>query len=173
MAIRVAELHCDLHAGAPAAVEVDLHVMGAQMLSGADDFVEGGDFERRVVQAGAGLVGVGRLEQRDAVVVGVQAQEHGAAGHVVLAIDIRDAETQHLRVEPGRAFDVRHIERDMADFSQPEGQAGGALQIGEALRGGLRVHRVLPPFRRRLAPARPRRHKACEQGLRARPDRCP
>ncbi len=56
MVVRVAELHRDLHAGPPAAIEIDRHIVLAQMGAGADHVVQRGDLERQVMQAAAGRV---------------------------------------------------------------------------------------------------------------------
>ena len=99
MAVRIAELDRDLHAGAPAALEMDRHVMLAQMVARAHHLIQGRDLERHMVQAAGAGFAAGRLEQRDAVMVGVAAQEHRAARHHVVAVDVGDLETQHVGVE--------------------------------------------------------------------------
>ena len=80
VAVRVLELDRELHAGAAAALEMDPHVVLAQVVARPQHLVQRGDLERDVVQAGAVAVVLGGLEQRDAVVVGVQPHEHRAAG---------------------------------------------------------------------------------------------
>ena len=57
--------------------------------------------------------------------IGVAAQEHHAARHHLLGIDVGDLEAQHLGIEPHRALDIAHIEHDMADLADAERQPAG------------------------------------------------
>jgi hypothetical protein len=78
-----------------------------------------------MVQAGPGRVGVGRPEQRNAVVVAVAAQEDGTAGHQVVATGVGNLEPEHVGNEQTRAFDVADIQCDAADPAQWEGRLCG------------------------------------------------
>ena len=50
VAVGIAELHRDLHAGAPAALEIDRHVVLLQMIARAEHLVERADLEREVIE---------------------------------------------------------------------------------------------------------------------------
>ena len=100
------------------------------------------------MQPRAGRIFPTGLEQGDAVMVRVQPQEHGPAGHHVVLVDVGNAEAKHLRVETGRTLDVGDIQRDMADLAEAERQARGTVQSGDRLYGGVCIHRWLLHFGR-------------------------
>ncbi len=54
MAVRVAKLHGDLHAGPPPAVEIDRNIVLAQMRAGVDNFIQRCHLKGHMVQTGAG-----------------------------------------------------------------------------------------------------------------------
>jgi len=85
----------------------------------------------------------GRADKRDAVVVGVAAQEHHAAGHHFFRVHIGDLKPEHLDIKPGRAFDILHVQHDMPDLADAERQPVRPLQLPYPV-GIVAAHRRSP-----------------------------
>jgi hypothetical protein len=97
-----------------------------------------------MLAAGRFRFGTG-AEQRDAVMVAIAAEEHGATRHHVVTVDVRNAETQRLRVELRGAFQVLHVKRDMPDLADTKRHAyrpGKVLDV-------ISVHSCNLPVRNR------------------------
>jgi len=101
------------------------------MVAGAKHLVQRADLERHMMQPGAGIAVLGRLEQGDAVMVGVEADERGTARHHVVLIQIGNPEAENIDVKPHRPLDIRHEQRDMADLTHLERRAVRPFQFGQ------------------------------------------
>jgi len=136
--VRVAELYGELAAGAAATIEVNLGAGGFQVLPRPEHFVQIADLKGHMVQLDITRRPIQPADQRQAMVIGAEAQEHHAAGHHLLAIDVRDLHPQHIDVEVDGAGEVCHLQHHMADFADTEGHAVRALAGGD--RTGIEGH---------------------------------
>src|ERR1051326_3359061 len=101
------------------------------MVAYTEYFIQRANLERHVVQARAGIAILCRLEQSDAVMVRVQADERGAARHHVLLIQIGDPKPEHVDVETNRSLHVGDEQRDMADLAQLERRTMRPFQFSQ------------------------------------------
>src|SRR5260221_3634349 len=149
VAIGIAELHGNLHAGATPAVEIDLYLVFAQMVARADHLVERRDLEGNVVELDVGRLPRHRADQRDTVMIRIEAHEHHAARHHVGAVDVGDLEPEHLGVEAHRAVEVADVEHDMAELADAERHAlrpsQGAQRVGMVGHGRLSIVNSVKP----------------------------
>jgi hypothetical protein len=120
--VRIAKFDSDLATGSAAAGEIDLDAVPAQMVVRPHDLVEGRDLEGEMVEVEISRLLCHRADERDSVMIGVAAQKDHAPGHHLLRIDVRDLKPEHFGVEPRRAFDVAHVQDDMAQLADAEGQ---------------------------------------------------
>ena len=118
--VRIAEFDRELTSCAPPPDEIYRDPMAAQMVARPNDLVEGCDLERDMVELDIIRFGLQRADERNAVMVGVAAQEDHAAGHHLLRIDVRNLEAEHLGVEPCGPLDVAHIENDVSQLADTE-----------------------------------------------------
>src|SRR5262245_17469880 len=80
IAVRVPKFHGNLASGPPPSLEDDRNASLSQPLPRLEDLVECGHLEREVVEAARRSLDCA-ADQRDAVMVGVAAEEHHAARH--------------------------------------------------------------------------------------------
>ena len=99
------------------------------MVARAHHLVEGRDLEGEVIELDIRRLGRHRADQRHAVVIRVAAQEHHAARHHLLGIDVGNAKPQHLDIEPRRALDIADIQDDVPDLADLERQPARPLQF--------------------------------------------
>src|SRR5262249_20629836 len=119
VAVRVAKLHGELAAGAPSAFENDRDVVLAQPGASAKHLVRRADLERKVIQRGA--LELGRAaDERDAMVVRVEAEKDHPAGHHAVGIAVADRKAEHVRVEAHRRLEVGDVEDHVAELAQLE-----------------------------------------------------
>ena len=114
MIIRVAEFNGNLTAGAAAALEIDLYVVGAQAITRANNLREGRNLEGEVVQlpvAGLSLCGA---DQSQTVMIRVTAQKNHASRHHLVRINVGNFEAENLSVKGGGSFQVAYLQDDMA-----------------------------------------------------------
>jgi hypothetical protein len=68
-----------------------------------------------------GLVELGRAaDEGDAVVIGVDAHEHHAAGHHRRRIAVAHLQPEHLRVEAHGGLQIGDVQHDVAELSELE-----------------------------------------------------
>jgi hypothetical protein len=92
------------------------------------DLIEGRDLEGDVVEVDVCRLLRHRADERDPVMIRVAPQKNHAPGHHLLRVDVGDLKPEHFGVEPRRAFDVAHVQYDMPQFSDAEGQPLRPLQ---------------------------------------------
>jgi hypothetical protein len=83
----------------------------------------------------------GTADQRHTVMIGIAAHEHHAAGHHVVAVNVRYLETQHAGVKRDRAFEIGDHQYDVADFV--EGKRWWGVADGGAQAVGVYGHGVV------------------------------
>ncbi len=144
MAVGIRELDRNLRAGSPPAVKIDRDVVLLQMLPHPQQLVERRHFKRQVVQFDIlGAVGH-RADKANAVMIGVEAHEHHAAGHHLRLVDVRNLEPENLRVELHGSLKIAAVQDHMSDLRDRERNVGCRWQRLDLLRDGLVVHVVLP-----------------------------
>ena len=141
MPVGIAELDGDLAAGAATPLEIDWDVVPSQVIACAQDLVECRNLEGQVIELEALRCADQRPDKRHAMMVGIAAHEHHAAGNHLLGIDIRDREAEHLCVELNSALEVGDIEHDMTELGDAKRQAKRPLQALDIR------HPLLPPCR--------------------------
>ena len=110
MVVRIAEFYGDLAAGPAAAFKIDLNLIGAQAITGPDDFGECRDLKCEVMQLFVGGLSFAGADQRQAMMVCIAAQKNHPARHHCLRVNIGNFEAQHLGIKSGGFFQVADLQ---------------------------------------------------------------
>jgi hypothetical protein len=117
MVVRIAEFYSDLAAGPPAALEINLNMIGAQAITGPDDFGECRDFKCEVMQLFISGLSFAGADQRQAMMVCIAAQKNHSAWHHCLRVNIGNIEAQHLGVKSGGFFQIADLQDYMTELA--------------------------------------------------------
>src|SRR6266567_3615516 len=140
--VGISELDRDLATCAPPALEIDRNLLRAKEIAGAQHLVERAHLEGHVVEFLVVRLARHDPDERHAVMIGIAAHEHHAAGTHASGINIRHLKAQDLRVEAYGASHVADVEDDVADLVDAERQALRTLQLLHFLR--IECHGRLP-----------------------------
>ena len=116
MSVGIAKLDGDLTARAPASLEIDRHLVLAQVIARTQHFIERRHLEGQMIEIVRGRRVLEGSDQRNAVVIGIAAHEHHAAFHHLVRVDIRHAKAEHAGVEAHAAIEIRHVEHHVPDL---------------------------------------------------------
>lgn len=120
VAVGVQELHRDLRSGSPPAFKHDRHLMAAQMIAGAEDFIQGGDLKGEMVQL-VPLPGTWRAAyQRNPMMVGVEAHEDHTVRRQLLGVYIGDFHPQHFGIKTRGTLQVGYPQDHVTNLLKVE-----------------------------------------------------
>ncbi|SVB77165.1 uncharacterized protein METZ01_LOCUS230019, partial [marine metagenome] len=139
--VRITKFDCDLAAGASSAGKLDRYVVFFKMVPRPKHLIESLHLERHMMKLAIVDFALRPANQRDAVVIVIESQEHHLSRHHAFRIDIRYPKAQHFRIEISRALNILDHHNDVAELGDGEGHLRWRRKLPE----GTQI-RIFEPF---------------------------
>src|SRR3990172_950492 len=95
MVVGITKFDGNLAARPAASLEINRHLMGAQMIARANNLIEGGYLESKMMQLFVCRLSRGRPDKRQAMMVRMAAQENHPTRHHLFEKNIRELKTEY------------------------------------------------------------------------------